>query len=193
MHPHHAAGTDEPAWQRLEALVADPRCAAVGEIGLDFFRNLSPPDVQRAAFERQLGLAAGRRLPVLVHDREAHAEITDALIRWRGPSPPVRGVLHAFSGDASMAALLSADGYLISFALPVSFRRAVGPRAAAVAIGPGTYLVETDGPYLGPDREARNEPTTTIRVAAELARLRGIGPEEVAGEVRAAYERLMAT
>ena len=190
LHPHHAGEADERTWRELEALAADPRCSAVGEIGLDYFRNLSAPDVQRSAFERQLDVAAHLGLPVLVHDRDAHEEVTAGLTRWSGRR---RGVLHAFSGDAAMAELLVARGFLVSFALPISFRSATGPRAAAAAIGPETYLVETDGPYLGPDREARNEPTTTLRVTAEVARLRGIEPQAVADEVRRAYERLLAT
>ena len=190
LHPHYAAAADEGTWRELEALAGDPRCAAVGEIGLDFFRNLSPPDVQRAAFERQLGVAAERGLPVLVHDRDAHEEVTTALTGWAGRA---RGVLHAFSGDAAMAELLTGQGYLVSFALPLSFRSAVGPRAAAAAIPAGTYLVETDAPYLGPDRDGRNEPITTLRVASELARLRGIEPQAAADEVRGAYKRLIGT
>jgi TatD DNase family protein len=194
MHPHHAAAAGEDTWRELETLAAHPRCVAVGEIGLDFFRNLSPPDVQRAAFERQLGVAAARNLPVLVHDRDAHEEVTRALSGWQGTgSSGARGVLHAFSSDADMAATLTARGFLVSFALPVSFRSAAGPRSAAAAIPAGTFLVETDAPYLGPDRDARNEPTTTLRVAAELARLRDTDPQTVADDVRRAYERLIAT
>lgn len=193
VHPHHAAETDERAWTELEALIADPRCAAVGEIGLDFFRNLSAPDVQRTAFERQLELAANRDLPVLVHDRDAHPDVTAALTQWAGRmTHRARGVLHAFSGDAAMAENLTARGFLISFALPLSFRSAVGPRAAATAINAERCLVETDAPYLGPDREGRNEPTTTLRVATELARLRGIRPQAVADNARRAYDRLIA-
>ena len=190
LHPHYAAQADERSWRELEALAADPRCAAVGEIGLDYFRNLSPPDVQRAAFARQLDLAADRGLPVIVHDRDAHEEVTAALA---GLSGSARGVLHAFSGDPAMAELLVARGFLVSFALPITFRSAAGQRAAAAAVGPETYLLETDAPYLGPDRDGRNEPTTTLRVAAEVARLRGIEPQAVADEVRAAYERLVAS
>ncbi|MGH2401635.1 MAG: TatD family hydrolase [Candidatus Limnocylindria bacterium] len=191
VHPHHAAATDERAWHAIEELALDSHCAAVGEIGLDFFRNLSPPDVQRAAFDRQLTIAAARDLSVIVHDRDAHHEVTAVLGRWSGrPNAQARGVLHAFSGDAAMAELLTARGFLVSFALPVSFRSAAGPRAAAAAIGPETYLVETDAPYLGPDRDGRNEPTAALRVAAEVARLRGIEPQAVVDEARRAYERL---
>jgi len=191
VHPHDAAGMDEAAWARLEALAADPNVRAVGEIGLDYFRNLSPPDVQREAFQRQLELAADRSLPVLVHDRDAHDDVTAALLAWSGPSEGrPRGVMHAFSGGVQMARMLSAAGFHISFALPVAFRSAAGPREAAIDLPDGTFLVETDAPYLGPDREGRNEPTTALRVATELARLRATTPEVIAEMVSRAYSRM---
>jgi TatD DNase family protein len=205
VHPHHAAEMDEPGWARLETLAADTAARAIGEIGLDFFRNLSPPDVQADALRRQLDLARRLGKPVLVHDRDAHDAVTGALLEpvtqpvlegssgsRSGAGGALRGVLHAFSGDARMAARLAAAGYLISFALPLSFRSAVGPRAAAASIPPTAILVETDSPYLGPDREARNEPTTALRVAAELARLRETTPEQVAVEAGANLAGLLA-
>lgn len=191
VHPHHAAEMDEAGWEHLARLVAEPRCRAVGEIGLDWFRNLSPQQVQREAFARQLDLAAERDLPVLVHDRDAHADVTTALLGWRGRAGRSgRGILHAFSGDAGMATTLVDAGFLVSFALPVAFRSAAGPRASAGALELGTFLVETDAPYLGPDREARNEPTTVLRVTAELARLRGVEPATLVGPIRSAYALL---
>jgi TatD DNase family protein len=193
VHPHSAAAMGEDEWRALAALMSDPLCVAVGEIGLDFFRNLSPPDTQRRAFDRQLAMAATRGLPVIVHDRDAHVEVTDALVDWDGrPGHPARGVLHAFSGDAAMAASVVGNGFLVSFALPLAFRSASGPRAAAAAIADGSFLVETDAPYLGPEPGARNEPTTALRVAAEVARMRGTDAVNVAHEVRGAYERLVA-
>ncbi len=186
VHPHDASGMDEAAWARLEALAADSRTRAVGEIGLDYHRNLSPPDVQHDAFARQLGLAARLGLPALVHDREAHADVTAALL-----AHPGRAVLHAFSGDAAMAAALTTKGHLVSFAFPVAFRSAAGPREAAATIPGGTFLVETDAPYLGPDREARNEPTTVLRVTTELARLRGTAPEALVAPIGQAYRSLL--
>ena len=186
VHPHHASEMDEAAWARLEALAADTRTRAVGEIGLDYFRNLSSSNVQREAFARQLELAARIDLPVLVHDRDAHEEVNSALLSWRG-----RGVLHAFSGDAEMARRLADAGHLVSFALPVAFGSAAGPRAAAAALADGTFLVETDAPYLGPDSARRNEPTTVLRVVAELARLRDVEAGTLVAPIRAAYEGLI--
>lgn len=192
VHPHHAAGVDERGWRELEGLAADPRCSAIGEIGLDFFRNLSPPEIQAEVLDRQLDIATERDLPILVHDRDAHARITSALEGWVGrPSSTARGVLHAYSGDAEMAANLSGRGFLVSFALPVTFRSASGPRSAAVRIGSGAFLVETDAPYLGPDASGRNEPTTALRVASELAGLRAADIETVVADVRGAYERMI--
>jgi TatD DNase family protein len=192
IHPHDAAAMDERSWERLEQLAADPVARAIGEIGLDHFRDLSPRDVQRDAFARQLDLAGRLGLPVLVHDRDAHAEVEAALLGWSGRAgSDTRGVLHAFSGGAAMATRLAAAGFLISFALPVAFRSAQGPRAAVAALDDGRFLVETDAPYLGPDRERRNEPTTALRVLAELGRLRGEAPESLVAGVRAAYEALI--
>jgi TatD DNase family protein len=196
IHPHHAAQQDEATWARLEALVVDPGCVAVGEIGLDFFRNLSPPDAQREAFARQLELAARHERPVLVHDRDAHREIHAGLLDWRGlrDGPLLRaprGVLHAFSGDGPMALALTESGYLVSFALPVTFSSAIGPRAAAALVALETILVETDAPWLGAGPDRRNEPTTVLRVAAEIARLRGEEPETIAERAASALDRLV--
>jgi TatD DNase family protein len=198
IHPHHVAEADESTWQRLEQLAADPRVAAIGEIGLDFFRNLSPPDVQRHAFARQLELAVRVDKPVLVHDRDAHKAVTDALVAWvesgdtaSPASDPPKGILHCFSGDAAMAARLAARGFLVSFALPVSFRSAAGPRAAAPELRDEAILVETDAPWLSPGADGRNEPTTALSVAFELARLRGTSPEAIARAANANLARLL--
>ena len=173
IHPHFVAKASEADWAELADLAASAEVVAVGEIGLDYFRNLSPPDLQREAFDRQLALAANLGKPVLVHDRDAHDDVRAALL-GRGT---VRGVLHAFSGDAAMALELAAAGFLVSFALPVTFRSAAGPRAAAAAIPAGSFLVETDSPWLAPGGAGeRNEPTTAVRVAVELARLRACRP-----------------
>lgn len=192
IHPHDAGAMDERSWDRLEQLAAEPAARAIGEIGLDHFRDLSPRDVQRHAFDRQLDLARRLGKPVLVHDREAHADVEAALLGWPGrPGSTARGVLHAFSGDAPMAARLTGAGFLVSFALPVAFRTAAGPRAAAAALDAGRFLVETDAPYLGPDRDRRNEPITALRVVAELGRLRDVDTGTLVRPVRAAYEALV--
>lgn len=192
VHPHHAAEVDESGWQHLAALARHPLTAAVGEIGLDHVRNLSPPRAQREALGRQLAIATEVGRPVLVHDRGAHDDVTEALLRWRGlAGRQARGVLHAFSGDRAMALRLLEAGFLVSFALPVAFRSATGPREAVPGLPEGSFLVETDAPYLGPDRERRNEPPTVLRVVAELAALRGTSAQSLVGAIRASYERLI--
>ena len=182
VHPHHAAAMDEAGWARLEGLAAEPSTRAIGEIGLDFFRNLSPPDVQREALARQLGhrgrarAAGGRPRPRGAHRGHRHAP---RLVR--GGSRTGGGFLHAFSGDRAMAEALVEAGFVISFALPVSVQERDRGRARLQPCSrSGSFTVETDSPYLGPDRDANNEPTTTLRVVAELARLRGEAHEEVA-------------
>jgi TatD DNase family protein len=202
IHPHHAAEIDEAGWARLESLAGESGVVLIGEIGLDMFRKLSPPDRQREAFRRQLALAAQLRKPVVVHDRDAHDEIREQLLGWQGPPatgdlpttggpPRFRGMLHAYSGDQGMAATLASAGFAISFALPVTFRSAYGPRAAVTALPAGNILVETDSPFLGPDRERRNEPQTALRVVAGVARLRGEAPVRLAASVADAYRRLV--
>ncbi len=192
IHPHHAHEMNDERWDRLAFLAGESLNRAIGEIGIDLFLNLSPPEVQREAFARQLALAAEHGLAVLVHDRDAHAEVSAALLGWNGrDGASVRGVLHAFSGDAAMARSLTDAGFVVSFALPLAFRSAAGPRDAAPQVPDGRYLVETDAPYLGPDRERRNEPTTALRVVAELARLRGTDPLALIGPIRRAYDALV--
>jgi len=119
--------------------------------------------------------------------------VRPTLLGWPGPGVGrLRGILHCFSGDAELAAALAAGGYLISFALPVTFSSAVGPRAAAAALPEGTYLVETDSPWLAPGGgEQRNEPTTALRVAAELGRLRDTTPEAIAASAADSYRALI--
>ena len=195
IHPHFVAAAGEEEWDALARLAREPEVVAIGEIGLDYHRNLSPPDVQRDAFARQLALATACRRPVIVHDRDAHDDVRATLLGWTGPDRgegAIHGVLHAFSGDAAMATEMAGAGFLVSFALPITFGSAKGPRAAAAALPSGSYLTETDSPWLAPQgRDARNEPSTALRVAAELARLRGSDPQTIAAEVAAAFDRLL--
>ena len=135
---------------------------AIGEIGLDFFRNLlAPAEAQREALARQLEMAATAGKPVLVHDRDAHDEVEHApASHWAGPGRSAAARRAAcFSGDGAMARRLAAGGFLVSFALPLTFRSATGPREAAAALAPESSSVETDAPWLGPGPDRRNEPT----------------------------------
>lgn len=193
IHPNWAADATEAGLQRVEELAAEASVVAVGEIGLDFHRRHSSPAVQRETLDRMLALATRVAKPVLVHDRDAHDATLERLLAWDGPpGRGARGILHCFSGDAPMASELAHAGYLVSFALPVTFSSARGPRAAVTALAPDALLVETDAPYLGPGSGTRNEPTTTLRVVAELARLRGVTVESMVTTVAANLERALA-
>jgi TatD DNase family protein len=192
IHPHFAAEATTADWDELADLAAASEVGAIGEIGLDYFRNLSSPEAQREAFARQLALATATGKPVLVHDRDAHDDVRQTLLAWPGAGREVRGVLHAYSGDANLAQEVTAAGFLVSFALPLTFRSAKGPRAAAAALPDGTFLVETDSPWLAPQGAgARNEPTTALRVVVELARLRNEAPEALAAEIGRTFDRLL--
>lgn len=189
IHPHDVGNATDADWDTLEHLVREPSVVAVGEIGLDFYRNLSPREAQTEGLQRQLLMAETAAKPVLVHDREAHAEITDALLARAAPRP-VAGVLHCFSGDAAMASRLVEAGYLISCALAIRFGAWRTARAAVAELRAEVILIETDAPYLGSAPGRRNEPAAVLGVAADLARLRGETPQAVADAARGAWERL---
>lgn len=190
IHPHHVAAASDDDWDAIARLAAEPAVRAVGEIGLDFHRDQAPRGLQAESLERQLSIAASVGKPVLIHDRDAHAEVTASLVAW-ATAPSRRGVLHCFSGDGEMARELVAAGFHLSSALAVRFGAWRAARAAIAEAPAAALLLETDAPYLGPAPGRRNEPTTVLAVAADLARLRGTSPEAIAATARAAWERLI--
>ena len=193
IHPHHVAAATDAAWAEIADLAAAPGVVALGEMGLDFHRNLSPREAQLDGLARQLALAADRRLPVIVHDRDAHAAVAEALLAWDGPAGRRRrGILHCFSGDRALATRLSAAGYLVSFALPVTFSSARDQRDVAAWLPEGRLLAETDAPWLGPGAGTRNEPRTVLRVIDAIARLRGVEASRLVAQIAAAYGELLA-
>jgi len=177
-HPHEAKTFGADSLDRLRRLAAHPDVVALGEMGLDFYRNLSPRQEQRQAFERQLSLAAELGLPVIVHSRQAHGEVLDILQRWAGRLGPGRiaGVMHCFSGDEAMARRFLELGFFISLAGPVTFGAARRLRDLAAALPLEGLVLETDCPYLAPEpfRGQRNEPARVRAVAEEVAALRGL-------------------
>jgi len=179
IHPHDARTLSPEALDRLAGLAAGEKVVAVGEIGLDFYRDLSPRDVQRDAFRRQIRLAIELDLPVIIHDRDAHEETVQILREEEAHR--VGGVLHCFSGDPDMAWEGIAMGFLIAFGGPITYG---GKKKQEIArqIPLDKILVETDCPFLTPvpHRGKRNEPAYVTYVAERLARLRGIGFEEAA-------------
>ena len=179
-HPHHATDIDQHALRELEGLVSEPKVVAWGEIGLDFYRRYSPPDMQVEAFKEQLDLAVDLDLPVIIHDREAHAELLEILRqKTRGKD---RGVIHCFSGDYDMAMALIEMGYHISIPGTVTYNKALQVHEVAARIPLERLLVETDAPFLAPvpHRGKRNEPLFVTYTAQKIAELRNMDFQELA-------------
>jgi TatD DNase family protein len=187
IHPHDAATweSDGPA---LAALAAGERAVAVGEIGLDFYRNLAPEADQHAVFVAQLDLAADLAKPVVIHDREAHDAILERLRAWSGRvaaegrlARPF-GVMHCFSGDLAMARACLELGFLISIAGPVTYPKADRLAEVVRELPLDALVIETDAPYLPPQpwRGRRNEPSYLPVTAETVARLKGVPAETVA-------------
>jgi TatD DNase family protein len=171
-HPHDAAHADEAALAEIEDLAAAPRVVAIGECGLDFFRNLSPREAQERCFRAQLLLARRVRKPVIVHCRDAHAETLAILAEERVTE--TRGIMHCFSGDVAIARRCLDLGLLVSLAGPVTYPKARAlPDVAKFVPGDG-LVVETDCPFLPPQphRGKRNEPAYLALTAARVAELR---------------------
>jgi TatD DNase family protein len=179
-HPHHATDIDQHVLRELEGLVSEPKVVAWGEIGLDFYRRYSPPDMQVEAFKQQLDLAGDLDLPVIIHDREAHAELLEVLKqKTRGKD---KGVIHCFSGDYDMAMVLIEMGYHISIPGTVTYKKALQVHEVATKIPLERLLVETDAPFLAPvpHRGKRNEPLFVTYAAQKIAELRNMDFQELA-------------
>ncbi|MFQ5595495.1 MAG: TatD family hydrolase [Anaerolineae bacterium] len=184
--PHEAASFSNSTLDELRGLAGSPQVVAIGEIGLDYYWDKAPRQVQARVFERQLELARALRLPVVIHNREAHADTLAMLREWAGDHPwhgerPL-GVLHCFSGDAEMALAAIEIGFMISLAGPVTFKNAKKPVAVAGAVPLEWLVVETDAPYLAPHphRGQRNEPAYLPLTAQRIADIKGIPVETVA-------------
>jgi len=193
VHPHEAKGVTDEAIAELRLLAAQPKVVAIGEIGLDFYRDLSPRDVQRRVFRQQLALATELGLPVIVHSREAHDDVMAILAETiQYPISSFKGVLHAFSGDRAMAEKVFDLGFCVGIAGPVTFRNARGLRALVRDLPLKRLLIETDAPYLTPHpyRGKRNEPARVALVAAAVAELHGVGETEVGEQTATAARQL---
>lgn len=178
-HPHDASTLTPEALAEQRELAQRPGVVAIGEIGLDFYRDLSPRDVQRDALVAQLSLARELDLPVILHNRESHADMI-ALLRAHGAG--VRGVFHCFIGDRAMASDAFDLGFYLSFAGPLTYPRNQELRDVAAWAPADRILVETDSPYLSPQplRGKRNEPARVTLVAQTLAEARGDGDDKIA-------------
>ena len=182
VHPNETAKADGRRAQvlsELAALAASPKVVAVGETGLDYYRDWSPRPVQRDWFRAHIEIARAAGKAVMIHDREAHEDVLAILAEY-APWPPDSVIFHCFSGDAALAARCAEHGYLMSFAGNVTFKNADALRAAALAAPAELMLAETDAPYLTPvpHRGKPNSPALTAYTIRYLAALKNL---DVAG------------
>lgn len=182
IQPNHAHEAP-PGWlDGVRTLAAHPKAVAIGEIGLDYYRDYAPRDLQQRVFIEQLALARELGLPVVIHSREAHQD-TANLLRAHARGQP--GVMHSFSGDWEHARACLDVGFLLSFSGPVTFARATTLHEVARRTPADAILIETDCPFLTPHphRGQRNEPAHVALVAQQIATLRQAPLEEVAATI----------
>ena len=191
IHPNEvaAAGPDpEEVLAEIEALARQPRVVAVGETGLDYYRDHAAPDVQRWWFREHIKIAKRTGKALMIHDREAHADVLRILA---ADGPPARVVFHCFSGDVAMVKQCAEAGYVMSFAGNVTFANAQPLRDAAAAAPPELVLVETDAPFLTPvpNRGRPNSPAMVAYTLRYLAEVKGMEVADLCDAVTATAAR----
>jgi len=179
IHPHEAASFDLAALDELQELLEHPRAVAVGETGLDYFRDYAPPAAQQELFDAQLAIAAATGKPVVIHTRAADDDTRARLLGHEGAV-----ILHCFSSPPLLDAALE-HGWWVSFAGNVTYKNAYDLRAAARRVPEERLLAETDSPYLAPQavRGERNEPGYVMHTLAALADVRGVDVAELEAQI----------
>ncbi len=187
IHPQNAAEESEDALARIGELAKHKRVVAIGEIGLDYHYDYTPKDMQIEYFEKQILLAKELDLPVIVHDREAHQDCVEMLLKHKP-----QGVMHCFSGSVETAKQLTDIGFYIGLGGSVTFKNAKKPAEAAASIDIDRLLLETDCPYMTPVpfRGKRNNSALIEYTAEKIAELRGITAQEVIDKARENAYRL---
>jgi TatD DNase family protein len=187
-HPHEAADHADLLPEGLAALAAHPKVVGIGETGLDFHYDLSPRDSQERVFRAHIAASRATGLPLIIHAREADAEIAD-MLEEEAPPP---GVLHCFSSGRALAERALALGFYVSISGIVTFKNAEELRAIVRDLPLDRLLVETDAPYLAPvpHRGKRNEPAFVAATAAAVAVLKGVTPGALAAATTANFFRL---
>ena len=193
IHPHHAglfAGDIERAMRTVEEAISASSACAIGEIGLDYHYDFSPRDVQQDVFRAQIRLARQRKLPIIIHTREATDDTFTILEEEGGRA--IGGVFHCFTGDVAMAQRALAIDFYLSYAGILTFPKAEGLRDAARVTPLDRLLSETDAPYLAPVpfRGKRNEPAYVTRVVQTLADLHGQSADSMGERIAANFTRL---
>jgi len=180
IHPHEAKGVTADAMSEIKKLAASTKVVAIGEVGLDYYRNLSPKNEQIAAFEAFIALAGELDLPLVIHARECASDIIDILKKSQKASP-VNGVIHCFSGDADFLKKCLDMGLYVSFTCNITFKNAKVLRHTAKAMPVERLLLETDAPYLAPEgmRGKRNEPAYMVALLDEWSKILGLSKEDI--------------
>lgn len=188
IHPHDAQGVGRETWDELVGLAQEEKVVAWGEIGLDYYRDLSPRPVQQQAFVHQIELANAAGLPVIIHNRDAHQDILRLLKEHR---PEFGCVFHVYSGSWEMAKELLGLGFYLSFGGPLTYKNARQALEVAEKVPLDRFMLETDSPYLTPEpyRGKRNEPAHVVEVVKRLGEIKGLEVPEVA---RLAFENAEA-
>lgn len=195
VHPHDAKLYDEKAENHLIELVkSSEKVIAWGEIGLDFYYDHSPRDVQFDVFRRQIRTAQKLNLPIIIHSRDADVETVEVLTEECSGEDFRGGIMHCFGGTAQMAKDLMEIGFLISFAGNVTFKKAENLREAARVVPLEKLLIETDCPFLAPipNRGKRNEPAFVVHTAQFLADFYNVQIEEIARQTTKNFTRFFA-
>lgn len=200
VHPHEARLADEAAYSKLDELLQQPEVLACGEIGLDYFYDHSPRDIQKNVFSRQMEIAAARRKPIVIHCRPS-TNSTDAWddtldrLRTEWARTGLGGILHCFGGELRHAHEAIELGFLISFAGNVTFPKAQPIRDVALDLPLDHVLIETDAPFLAPvpNRGKRNEPGWVKEVAAKIAEIRNLAPDEVVHHTTSNFKAFFRT
>jgi TatD DNase family protein len=189
VHPNETAGFDGSAAAEIDRLAALPQVRAVGETGLDYYWDRVAPAVQQAAFRQHIAIAKAHRKALVIHDRDAHADILRIL---EEEGAPERTVFHCFSGDADMAKVCASNGYLMSFAGNVTFKSAGALRSALSVVPEHLLLVETDAPFLTPVpfRGRPNAPYLVPLTIRAMAQVKGVKEDALAEAVATNSERV---
>ena len=177
-HPEDIDKLTEEDYRSMESLAQHKKCVAIGEIGLDYYWDASQKDVQKALFRRQAELALRLNKPVIVHDREAHADSLDIVCDY----PELRGVFHCYSGSVEMAEILLKRGWYLGFDGPITYKNARKAIEVLKACPLDRILIETDSPYLSPvpQRGKRNDSGNLKYVVEKIAEVKGMEPETAA-------------
>ena len=190
VHPHNVSALKDSDYENLATLASNPKVVAYGEIGLDFYYDYAPVDVQIEHFTRQVNLAKQLDLPLVIHDRDAHEEVLEVLSH--AYPFPVGGVMHCFSGDHEFARKVIELGFYVSIPGVVTFKKAEDLQNAVREVPLDKLILETDGPFLAPEprRGRRNEPGLLLFTAKKVAELKGVRLEEVASITTVNAEKL---